>query len=232
MDASATPDVLARWRALLARGEPDLFEGALLIGELVDPAEDARRRRAGGSRSWPPGCRRTGREGLLAGAARVLFDEEGFRGDEESYDEPSNSSVGRVLARRRGMPITLSIVAMEVGKLAGLRLTGIGLPGHFVVGGPDLPEGMYLDPFGGGALCDAEALSAASARSSARRSRSDRMPCARTRRADDPRARAPEPAPFLRAPQPLGGRAARPSSSPRRSSRRAARCCGSAVCCC
>ena len=89
----------------------------------------------------------------------MLFEEEGFRGDEESYDEPSNSSVGRVLARRRGMPITLSIVAMEVGKLAGLRLTGIGLPGHFVVGGPDLPEGMYLDPFGGGALCDAEALS-------------------------------------------------------------------------
>ena len=158
MDASATPDVLARWRALLARGEPDLFDGALLIGELVDPAEDAgeaRKRVA----ELAARMQKDGREGLLPALTRVLFDEEGFRGDEESYDEPSNSSVGRVLARRRGMPITLSIVAMEVGKLAGLRLTGIGLPGHFVVGGPDLPEGMYLDPFGGGALCDAEALS-------------------------------------------------------------------------
>ncbi|HVQ53543.1 MAG TPA: transglutaminase-like domain-containing protein, partial [Thermoanaerobaculia bacterium] len=160
MDASATPDVLARWRALLARGEPDLFDGALLIGELVDPSEDAGEAR---KRVAELAARmqkdKDGSEGLLPALTRVLFDEEGFRGDEESYDEPSNSSVGRVLARRRGMPITLSIVAMEVGKLAGLRLTGIGLPGHFVVGGPDLPEGMYLDPFGGGVLCDAEALS-------------------------------------------------------------------------
>jgi regulator of sirC expression with transglutaminase-like and TPR domain len=160
VDASATPDVLARWRALLARGEPDLFDGALLIGELVDPSEDAGQAR---KRVAELAARmqkaKDGSEGLLPALTRVLFDEEGFRGDEESYDEPSNSSVGRVLARRRGMPITLSIVAMEVGKLAGLRLTGIGLPGHFVVGGPDLPEGMYLDPFGGGVLCDAEALS-------------------------------------------------------------------------
>jgi regulator of sirC expression with transglutaminase-like and TPR domain len=160
VSASARPDVLARWRALLARGEPDLFDGALLIAELVDPAEDAGEAR---KRVAELAARmqkdKGGSEGLLPALTRVLFEEEGFRGDEESYDEPSNSSVGRVLARRRGMPITLSIVAMEVGKLAGLRLTGIGLPGHFVVGGPDLPEGMYLDPFGGGALCDAEALS-------------------------------------------------------------------------
>jgi regulator of sirC expression with transglutaminase-like and TPR domain len=90
---------------------------------------------------------------------RVLFSEEGYRGDEESYDLPSNSSVARVLARRRGMPITLSIVAVEVARLAGLRLTGIGLPGHFVIGGPDAPEGMFLDAFDGGALYEAEGLS-------------------------------------------------------------------------
>lgn len=158
MSAIAPSGLLARWRALLDRGEPDLFDGALLIGELVDPAEDADEARKSVA-ALAARMRESGREGLLPALTRVLFEEEGFRGDEESYDEPSNSSVGRVLARRRGMPITLSIVAMEVGKLAGLRLTGIGLPGHFVVGGPDLPEGMYLDPFGGGALCDAEALS-------------------------------------------------------------------------
>ncbi len=56
------------------------------------------------------------------------------------------------------MPITLSILAIEVGRLAGMRLTGIGLPGHFVVGGPDLPEGMYLDPFDGGTLHDSGGL--------------------------------------------------------------------------
>ena len=158
MSATARPGILARWRALLDRGEPDLFDGALLIGELVDPAEDAEEARKTVA-ALAARMQKDGREGLLPALTRVLFEEEGFCGDEESYDEPSNSSVGRVLARRRGMPITLSIVAMEVGKLAGLRLTGIGLPGHFVVGGPDLPEGMYLDPFGGGALCDAQALS-------------------------------------------------------------------------
>jgi regulator of sirC expression with transglutaminase-like and TPR domain len=157
MSAPALPGLLARWRALLDRGEPDLFEGALLIAELVDPAADAdeARRQVAGLAAR---MRENGSEGLLPALTRVLFEEEGFCGDEESYDAPSNSSVARVLARRRGMPITLSIVAIEVGKLAGLRLTGIGLPGHFVVGGPDLPEGMYLDPFGAGALCDADAL--------------------------------------------------------------------------
>ena len=154
----ALSGLLGRWRALLDRGEPDLFEGALLIGELVDPGEDAEEAHRGVA-ALAARMQEDGREGLLPALTRVLFEEEGFCGDEESYDEPSNSSVARVLARRRGMPITLSIVAIEVGRLAGLRLTGIGLPGHFVVGGPDLPEGMYLDPFGGGALCDAEALS-------------------------------------------------------------------------
>ena len=158
LSPAARSGLLTRWRALLDLGEPDLFEGALLIAELVDPAEDAEQARLGVA-ALAARMRQDGREGLLPALTRVLFEEEGFCGDEESYDEPSNSSVARVLARRRGMPITLSIVAIEVGKLAGLRLTGIGLPGHFVVGGPDLPEGMYLDPFGGGALCDADALS-------------------------------------------------------------------------
>jgi hypothetical protein len=56
------------------------------------------------------------------------------------------------------MPITLSIVVVEVARRAGLRLAGVGLPGHFVVGGPDLPAGMFIDPFDGGKLCDREDL--------------------------------------------------------------------------
>ncbi len=145
----------------LARsGEPDLFEGALLISLLVDPGADlaaarervevlARRVRAARD------ARGKSREEALR---EVLFSEEGFRGDPASYDEPENSSVASVLARRRGMPITLSIVVMEVGRRAGLDLVGVGLPGHFVVGGGDLPPGLFLDPFEGGKLCDAEAL--------------------------------------------------------------------------
>ncbi len=146
---------IARFRKFVAQDEPDLFEGALLISRLVDPDEDLERARArvaafatrvreAGHRE-PNGC-----EALR----RVLFAEEGFRGDAESYDDPRNSSVAHVLAARRGMPITLSIIVLEVGRRAGLALHGIGLPGHFVVGGSDLPEGRYLDPFDGGDLYD------------------------------------------------------------------------------
>jgi regulator of sirC expression with transglutaminase-like and TPR domain len=151
-------DLLRRWRDLVAAdGEPDLFEGALLVALLVDPAEDvAAAREAVAALAERV---RAGLEGRLPALLRVLFEEEGFRGDAESYDEPSNSSVARVLARRRGMPITLSIVTIEVGRRAGLDLSGIGLPGHFVVGGPDLPGGRYLDPFDGGEVGDAEHLS-------------------------------------------------------------------------
>jgi regulator of sirC expression with transglutaminase-like and TPR domain len=153
-------DLLEQFRALGQRRDLDLFEGALLIAALVDPDEnpdEARRLVAAmAARVAEAGDRG---EPLLAALRRVLFEEEAFKGDEESYDEPSNSSVARVLSRRRGMPITLSIVTIEVARLAGLRLTGVGLPGHFVVGGPDLPEGMFLDPFDGGALYEVGGLS-------------------------------------------------------------------------
>ncbi|HVE66844.1 MAG TPA: DUF2203 family protein, partial [Thermoanaerobaculia bacterium] len=94
--------------------------------------------------------RMAGGEDPIDALRQVLFAEAGFRGDQESYDEPENSSVARVAATRRGMPITLSILTVEVGRQAGLALSGVGLPGHFVVGGEALPEETYLDPFDGG----------------------------------------------------------------------------------
>ena len=151
--------VVERFRRLAAQQEPDLFEGALLIAQLVDPEEDiaiARERaEALADRVRQERARSgTGYEALLV----VLFAEEGFQGDAETYDDPANSSVVRVLAARRGMPITLSIVVLEVARRAGLALSGVGLPGHFVVGGRDLPDGRYLDSFDGGELYDAGAL--------------------------------------------------------------------------
>ena len=150
---------MERFRRLAAQQEPDLFEGALLIAQLVDPEEDiaiARERAETlAARVRQERAREgTGYEALLL----VLFAEEDFQGDAETYDDPANSSVARVLAARRGMPITLSIVVLEVARRAGLALSGVGLPGHFVVGGPDLPDGKYLDPFDGGELYDSGAL--------------------------------------------------------------------------
>ena len=153
--------VVERFRRLAGEREPDLFEGALLIAELVNPEEDIARAReraeALAARVREAREREgTGYQALLL----VLFAEEGLSGDSETYDDPANSSVARVLESRRGMPITLSIVTIEVARRAGLTLSGVGLPGHFVVGGRDLPRGRFLDPFDGGELYDEEALAA------------------------------------------------------------------------
>jgi regulator of sirC expression with transglutaminase-like and TPR domain len=151
--------VVERFREAVASPGLDLFEAALLISQVIDPTEDIRPATEMVERLGRRVTELRG-QGHSADRAlrRALFQEEGFAGDGETYDDPENSSVSRVLARRRGMPITLSIIVMEVGRRAGMRLTGVGLPGHFVVGGPDLPPGRFLDAFDGGKLCDPEEL--------------------------------------------------------------------------
>ncbi len=62
----------------------------------------------------------------------LLFVEEGFRGNSENYHDPRNSYLNQVIYRKQGIPITLTLVYMEVGRRAGLDLRGVGLPGHFI----------------------------------------------------------------------------------------------------
>ncbi len=78
----------------------------------------------------------------------LLFGEEGFRGNGANYYNPRNSYLNEVLDRRLGIPITLSLVYIEVARRGGLHLFGIGLPGHFIVGG----AGLLVDPFNCGQL--------------------------------------------------------------------------------
>ena len=79
-----------------------------------------------------------------------LFDETGFRGNADDYYDPRNSCLNDVLDRQLGIPITLSVLIMEVGRRVGLEILGIGLPGHFCVGARVNDELVLLDPFGGG----------------------------------------------------------------------------------
>ena len=78
---------------------------------------------------------------------RLLVDDLGFRGNAANYYSPENSYLNRVLDSRTGIPITLSLLFIEVGRRAGIRLRGIGMPGHFLVGleGAD----VFFDPFNG-----------------------------------------------------------------------------------
>lgn len=95
--------------------------------------------------------------------SRFMFDELGFRGAEDDYYDPKNSCIDEVIARRKGIPITLSIVAMAIGRRAEIIVEGVGFPGHFLVrvGGPN---GAYQDPFNGGRILNGGALRALAAR--------------------------------------------------------------------
>jgi regulator of sirC expression with transglutaminase-like and TPR domain len=83
-----------------------------------------------------------------------LFDEERFVGNREKYEDPRNSCLNEVLERRTGIPITLSLLYMEVAQRAGLHVDGVNFPGHFLVRCPDVAAavGIIIDPFHGGAL--------------------------------------------------------------------------------
>jgi regulator of sirC expression with transglutaminase-like and TPR domain len=111
-----------------------------LAEAVLDEAAVVVRERAAGTRSSFQKAR------LLA---RVLAEDLGFAGDEDDYYDPRNVLLGPLLERRKGMPILLSVLWMEVGRRAGIPVAGIGLPGHFIVRvGP--PPGTLADPFAGG----------------------------------------------------------------------------------
>ncbi|PTL56157.1 transglutaminase-like domain-containing protein [Paraconexibacter algicola] len=86
-----------------------------------------------------------------AAMTRLLGRAHGFAGDTDTYDDPRNSMLDRVLERRRGLPILLSVVYAEVARRADLPVVGVGLPGHYVVGHFGAMPPLLLDPFHGGA---------------------------------------------------------------------------------
>lgn len=88
----------------------------------------------------------------LAGLRRRLFADMGFAGDRAGYNDPDNAFLHRVLERRLGIPVTLSILTMEVGRRAGVPLEPIAMPGHFLLWEPY--SDRFLDAFNGGALID------------------------------------------------------------------------------
>jgi len=87
---------------------------------------------------------------------QYLFQEVGLRGDQETYDDPANAAIPQVIARKRGMPLTLSILWMDVARRLGFNAVGVALPGHFITG-LRLDVGLlYFDPFNGGRALGAE----------------------------------------------------------------------------
>ena len=168
-------EVLKSWESLHSRAEaaarsgetaPSVEEGALLLvawnapeDELCRPGELERsvtaeldalatRLRA---RMRPEA---TAPE-VVTELSRLMFEEEGFAGNQLNYYDPNNSLLDHVLASRQGIPISLSVAFAAVSERAGVPLDMIGLPGHFLLGSrPTRPEEerIFVDPFHGGAI--------------------------------------------------------------------------------
>lgn len=139
--------------ALAAVFEPGLAVGSYLPA-LDRLADELRARLAGG----------TGDLREPATLVHLLAEDMRFRGNDADYEDPRNSFLNQVLERRLGIPISLSVLYIAVGSRAGLRLDGVGYPGHFLVrwtnadGASRYPDPVYLDPFHGGQMIDREDL--------------------------------------------------------------------------
>ena len=137
--------------ARLVRGPKDeldvnLDTAALLIAAHARPALDL-----DGERARLDALAAACEEPVLAEVTNLLFGVEGFRGNDADYYDPRNSYLDQVLERRLGIPITLSIVLMEVARRVGIPLDGVSMPGHFLVRLAGEPP-ILLDPFEGGRL--------------------------------------------------------------------------------
>jgi regulator of sirC expression with transglutaminase-like and TPR domain len=156
----------ARFAALLARSEIPLDEAALAIAAEEYPDLDTQAALA----QLDALAQEVGAQvGDLRPPLRVLqsmrsvLREHGFRGNEKEYYDPRNSFLNEVLERKLGIPISLSILTVEVARRLGVHLQGVGFPGHFLVKcavQPGLPSEIFVDAFNGWELLGSEECTA------------------------------------------------------------------------
>jgi regulator of sirC expression with transglutaminase-like and TPR domain len=151
-------DARRRFAALVAQPEAalDLAHAALLIAAEEAPGLDVEHYRA---RLLALGVQARARvhermDAPVAALNHFVFNELGFAGNQTHYYDPRNSLLSYVLDARRGIPITLSLVYIELGRRAGLEVEGVGLPGHFIVRAraADEVSSVLVDPFNGRVL--------------------------------------------------------------------------------
>ena len=94
----------------------------------------------------------------IAALNSVMFEEHGFHGNRRNYYDPKNSFLNEVIERKMGIPISLSVLYMEVAQRTGLPLYGVSFPGHFLVKYSDDRERIVIDPFNAGEVKSRESL--------------------------------------------------------------------------
>ena len=155
-------DPVAEFRGFIRSLNYELETGALLLSRTVSPGIDI------GSccaqlDEMAARCRDLIAEPMTAREKcrvvnRVLFHEFGFRGNYENYTDPLNSFIDQVLERRKGIPISLSILYLLVAHRIGVDLEPVGLPGHFVIGCYLEDAPFFVDPFEQGVFRSVEDL--------------------------------------------------------------------------
>jgi regulator of sirC expression with transglutaminase-like and TPR domain len=147
---SERPDLAQLCLLLAAQADGSLDEAGMDAAQIeLDELAGQLPFRPGGPRSW------------ATALAELLGSRLGFHGVAADYQRLESSLLHEVLRRRRGLPILLSVVWMEVARRAGAPVYGVALPGHFVVGFGDPGEQVLADPFGAGRVLtgpDAELL--------------------------------------------------------------------------
>jgi regulator of sirC expression with transglutaminase-like and TPR domain len=139
------------FRGIVADEEIDLSRAALAIAQYEYPALRPEPYLARLDELGKRARCFTGEENnpyrLIAAINYVLFKQEGFRGNRDDYYDPRNSFLNDVIERKTGIPITLSVLYLEVARRAGLKLHGVGFPGHFLVKYHEDDEEIVIDPF-------------------------------------------------------------------------------------
>ena len=144
------------WETIISQPDEkiDLEQGAFLMAKVCYPEMDSK------------ACRKTLDElaekvrpkvkelekpkDQLKTLSRFLFDDQKFRGNWEDYFDPQNSYLNKVLERKLGIPISLSVLYLLVAKRLKLPVAGVGIPGHFMIKYEDPKSEVYVDTFNGG----------------------------------------------------------------------------------
>lgn len=161
MQSQSAREARNRFAELVSRddGQIDLAEAALLIAteeytrlniedyvDKLDRFGDIARERAEGA---------SGATEVISAINSTLFDELGFHGNRDSYFDPRNSFLNQVIDRRIGIPITVTVVYMEVARRIGFQVRGVGLPYHFIAKHESETGDIFIDPFNEGRVLDA-----------------------------------------------------------------------------
>lgn len=145
---------LDRFAEVVLRDDFALDDAALLIGAWDYPGRDFNSYRAALDDIASAAAREVDR--APSGIARAhaisehLFDHLGFSGNEDNYYDPRNSFLADVIDRRTGIPISLSVLYLEVSRRVGVLAQGVNFPGHFLVRVALDDSWLFLDPYSGG----------------------------------------------------------------------------------